>query len=258
MLSGYHAELLTLPQMGTYLTADIGNTLIKVAVWREGNCVASEFFTHAEPFRISPLIEDFHPRRAMICSVGRDTTAILSDLRARIPQVSRLDRSTPLPIDILYDTPETLGADRVAAAIGARSIVGHGNLLVVDAGTAVTFDRLDAENRYLGGNIAPGLAMRLRALAEHTARLPYSPITDTENVPRWGTDTVTALQAGALEGLVGETLHYRSLMPHDTALVLGGGDAAAIARRIPFKTFTSDSLVNTGLYHIMLYNNETE
>ena len=101
----------------------------------------------------------------------------------------------PSGITLGYRTPATLGADRLAAVMGAQSLLPHRTVFVIDAGTCITFDLLLSNGHYLGGNISPGLDMRLRAMHEFTARLPL--ISAEGENPDYGYDTITALRSGA-------------------------------------------------------------
>ena len=93
-------------------------------------------------------------------------------------EVTYLNHLTPIPIRNLYSTPETLGTDRLASVTGAfYEAMKHNNdeptdVLVIDMGTAITYDIIDAAGNYLGGNISPGVAMRLKALHHFTEKLP--------------------------------------------------------------------------------------
>ncbi len=165
--------------MAHYLTIDQGNTEAKIALWND---------SELEEFRMEPAltpnkVSDFAGGRTlagtMYCSVAREDVDILRRLLHLCPRAMRLTPDTHLPIRIDYATPTTLGADRVAAAVGAWADYAGHPILVVDAGTAVTYDYVDAEGTYHGGNIAPGISMELRALHEFTARLPLVPFPKT-------------------------------------------------------------------------------
>lgn len=239
--------------MSTNLTIDRGNTLTKLAVWRGDELVASECFDHDDFPAISAMVERYRPSRAMVCSVAEPATDLVSALTPIVPGgVSMLTHDTPVPLTIGYRTPGTLGVDRIAAAIGAMTVAPGNNLLVIDAGTAVTYDHVTGNGHFAGGNIAPGIAMRLRSLNNFTARLPK--VDRNGELPLWGVDTVTAMRSGAVHGVVAETIYYRSQLPDDTVTVIGGGDGQRIASLLPFKAIREPHLVTLGLNTILNSN----
>jgi len=167
--------------------------------------------------------------------------------------VMNLTASTPLPITIGYDTPETLGVDRIAAAVGAYTLYPGEEVLIADIGTAATYDRLTADGCFAGGNIAPGIGMRLRALSRFTARLPL--IDSKGRTQLFGTSTETAMRSGAVNGIVAEINYYFSQLPKGARLLLAGGWAQDIECRIKeLNPQTVPMLVSIGLNRILSYN----
>ncbi|NJB86975.1 type III pantothenate kinase [Lewinella marina] len=166
-------------------------------------------------------------------------------------QVYALDRSKPLPFASDYRTPETLGQDRIAAVAGTLGTCTTARL-VVDAGSCVTYDLVDATDRYRGGNISPGVNMRLRAMHEQTARLPLVSPGKPEGAV--GRSTGEALQHGGLLGVVyeAEGLYHRLLADHgDLQLVLTGGDAPLLLPYFSVPCVHSPNLVLRGLNQIL-------
>ena len=117
-----------------------------------------------------------------------------------------LSYRSKLPIKIDYETPHTLGMDRVAAVVGARELCGGGPLVVVDAGSCITFDFVTADGEYLGDNISPGLHARLRAIDDYFPRLPR--VEAEGDTPDLGYDTQTAIRSGVILGLKHEIEGY--------------------------------------------------
>jgi type III pantothenate kinase len=134
--------------------------------------------------------------------------AVVNALNRLSKRFVLFDHLTPLPIKNCYQTPETLGHDRIAAAVGAAYLCPGQNLLIVDAGSAVTYDFLSAEQGYLGGNIAPGIKMRLTALNQMTKRLPKVEVEPDALTPLFGKNTKEAMAAGVVRGLVFEVKGY--------------------------------------------------
>ena len=169
----------------------------------------------------------------------------------------QLDTRTPLPVENRYATPETLGKDRLAAAIGAWAQYPGQHCLVVDAGTCLTLDLVTAEGSYLGGNISPGVRMRLRAMHAFTARLPQVDVGAYKAL--LGQSTESALQNGGLLGAVLEIEGLASRLSDSypgLITVLTGGDAAILAERLKSKIFVHLNLVLEGLNKILEYNVE--
>lgn len=233
------------------LTIDRGNTLTKLVVWRDSQLLASECFEHTDHPAMAAMASRYGVERAMICSVADAADDIVCALRTVVPDIELLTADTPLPITLGYHTPATLGVDRIAAACGARALVPDRDILVVDAGTAVTYDYVDASGCFVGGNIAPGIGMRLKSLNRFTARLPQ--VTSQGDTPLWGQSTADAMRTGAVSGVVAETLYYRSHLPETAVVVIGGGDGDMVADRIPFRVIREPHLVTLGLNSILQY-----
>lgn len=205
-----------------YLTMDIGNTAVKWAAF-EGDRLADSGYGMPEA-----LIADAD--RVMACaSGGDDALEQLATLRPDF-EVLRAPYDT-LPIDLDYKTPSTLGADRVAAACGAWSLHPAEASLIIDAGTCITVDYLDADGTYHGGAIMPGLGMSLQALNTFTAKLPLIEL-GADTAPRIpGRTTEESIVAGTLGAtllaLAGYVTIYRQRSPQ-LNVVVTGGDAARL------------------------------
>ena len=165
--------------------------------------------------------------------------------------VFALDRSRPLPFASDYSTPVTLGQDRIAAVAGTLGHIQTARL-VVDAGSCVTLDLVDRYDRYLGGNISPGISMRLRGMHERTARLPLIAPGEVDAVV--GRSTEQALRHGGQLGVVYEIEGlYRRLLPEhpDLRLVLTGGDAPLLLSHFSLEVLHLPHLVLRGLNQIL-------
>lgn len=247
------------------LTIDHGNSRTKLALWREGEM---------RPFAQSALkavdaasLDDFLApayeaapaagkpiNGCCLCSVaGTGDEELRRLLAGRCGRLVVLDpATTPTPLRVDYRTPSTLGADRLAAAVGAWSLSPDApQVFVVDVGTAVTYD-LVSDGTFAGGNIAPGINMRLRALNRYTARLPL--VDSSGEVETWGRDTAMALRAGAVDGVVAEIEFYRRRLLPSAKVILTGGAANLVAPRLSFEAAIVPDLVCLGLNIIMQTN----
>ncbi len=200
-------------------------------------------------------------RAVMQHGIASSTSRPADELRDMLKQAGVADfrilnAQTPVPIGNAYDTPHTLGADRLAAAVGANSLFGRQPCLIFDLGTCLTADFVDGSGVFRGGLIAPGLAMRLRAMHEFTRRLPLVPL-DTENVSLTATNTRQAMLSGAVNGLQFELSGiletYRAEWP-DLRVLLCGGDAPTFESRLKEPIFAVPELVLIGLNTILRYN----
>ena len=204
----------------------------------------------------------------LIIDIGNTVTKMVAfrgdepvdELRANLPfPLLKLSHDTPIPIANRYRTPETLGSDRLAAVVGASSLKPGKDLLIIDAGTCITYEVIDARGNYWGGNIAPGMQMRLKALHEFTARLPL--VEAEGDVPGMGYNTETAIRSGVLRGMKYEIEGYiksmRAKFPH-LLVFLTGGDHINFDPGIKNIIFSDRFIVPRGLNKILDYNEKAK
>ena len=238
--------------MGYNLTIDQGNSSAKVAVWKGNDIVFDAVLKQLGDKEIDEIISRYPISGAMYCSVACDSRDIIAYLQKYGIATLNLSDTTPLPIANAYKTPQSLGRDRIAAAVGAWSNHKGCDILVIDLGTAVTYDVVTADGCYIGGNIAPGVSMRLEALHNYTSRLPL--VDCTGDCPMWGEDTITAIRSGVLNGIVGEINHYKNQLSQSPIVVLTGGNATMIGAMLNFVHEIDHHLVTRGLNCILRYN----
>ena len=232
-------------------TLDIGNTLIKWATFEGSNILRTGLLSQAQ------LSEGKLQELLMACAPDHVLAAVSGSLPHALCHIPTLSPATALPIKVNYNTPQTLGADRVAAAVGAFSLLPpHTPALIIDAGTCITVDYLSADGTYQGGAILPGLSIQFRALHDHTAALP---LVTLDQCTDWdgrtiGKDTLQSLMAGvitstrfALEQFV---LRQRQLDPLLQVFVTGG-DAERVK---PSFSQIVPHLLFFGLNAILNYN----
>ena len=211
------------------LIIDEGNTLCKVAVADGGAIIAQTASPEADAALILQLAERHNINNIISISTRRDKVELPDELKG-IPYTC-LDATTKLPIKINYSTPQTLGRDRIAAAVGAQVLFPASNVLIIDIGTAITIDFLDKNGVYQGGAISPGPEMRAKALNTFTSKLPLVEVPDKSELA--GKSTIDALQFGILNGVWFEIDGYINAYraeTQDVKILITGGAAGIVCR----------------------------
>jgi type III pantothenate kinase len=237
------------------LCIDQGNSSTKVGIFNQNRLIESFSFVDFGKKEVSALLSKFPIESCIISSVVSDNKELKEDLKNRIQFLTELSHETPIPIKNNYSTPETLGKDRLAAVIGASYLKPDQDILVIDAGTAITYDFIDSSHTYKGGNIAPGLTMRLRSLHEFTGRLPK--VEPKIESPLLGNSTETALISGAVYGIVFEIDGYIDALKikyPQLSTFLTGGSTFYFDNKLKNAIFAERNLVLIGLNRILLYN----
>jgi type III pantothenate kinase len=255
-----HLKLLLLfPNFALYTNAmnvifDIGNSSTKVAVYDKWKKKISFRTKHFSCEKIQKMLEPYTLEGAIVSSV-RDIPEFIFDLlTVNIPYVHRLSQESKLPFRNEYETPATLGPDRIAAAAGAFHHFPGKDMLIIDAGSAVTFDFLSGE-AFKGGNISPGLSMRFKALHKFTGKLPL--VSTTEKISSPGRNTVEAISAGVINGLIYEINEYIRTFKKSHAglkVILTGGDSGYLKDKISHSVTYMPDIVIDGLNYILEYN----
>ncbi len=232
---------------------DQGNTSVKVAVFDQKNLVYTYHYKAIGEEELADVLQRYAPGRGILCCVGDFPASLLHRLKRQLNSFIVLDDETPLPIRIQYDTPHTLGKDRIAAAVGAYAAQPGRNLLVIDAGTAVTYDFVSAEGLFEGGNISPGMTTRFRSLHDYTSHLPL--LNEEGDVPPLGYSTETAIRAGVVQGMIRELDSYveEYQKKHNVLAFLTGGHSFYFADKLKSHIFADGNLVLKGLNEILMY-----
>ena len=240
---------------GMDLALDIGNTHIKYGIFRGDHLFASGIFSSVSHQRLLAFAAFHRVKNLIISSVRQENPVNLLRARKYFHTVMELSASTPLPINITYQSKETLGKDRIAAAVGASCLFPDREKLVIDAGSAITIDFVSHQNEFLGGNISPGLHMRFRALHHYTNKLPL--VTKQNQVPLLGTHTQEAIASGVQNGIVFELNHYiekfKARHPK-IAIIITGGDMKFFDNKLKYPIFAESNLVLIGLSKILKFN----
>ena len=251
------------------LCIDQGNSRTKVALMTdEGKMINHFIYKQFSSVDVERLFDLYDITDSIISSVVNIEAAIVNTLHRRSQHFVLFDHMTPVPIVNKYDTPQTLGQDRLAAAVGAKSLCPNENLLIIDAGSALTYDFVSAEGEYLGGNIAPGLKMRFTMLQRMTKKLPLVEVDENELIPLFGKNTRDAIAAGVIRGVAYEVKGYMRTLKeklaaterHSFATYITGGNAPYILNNVRAsrtekrELHYEKHLVLIGLNEILVYN----
>ena len=243
------------------LVLDLGNSYGKIAVCDHDQVVEAASYEKIT----SKEISYFHIRYkglkgVIISSVVNYSREIIDYLSNLYDTCIELNHSTPTPLVNRYLTPETLGYDRIAAAVGAYTIYPGKNVLVIDAGTAITYDLVTSKGEFLGGNISQGVEIRFKSLNKYTTRLPH--LERPEKVPPLvGSSTGEAIQSGIINGLLFEMDGFIEAISQKypkLQVVLTGGDANYFVGKLKNSIFVDPNLNLIGLNRILEHNAESE
>ncbi|MDR0558645.1 MAG: type III pantothenate kinase [Prevotellaceae bacterium] len=234
------------------LIIDIGNSRSKIFAVESDKpkIVYSAIYENPDDlkkvFTLYPQI-----RNGIYSATGHVDGNMTDFLNAKLDKLIRFTSEIPVPIKNSYKTPETLGSDRLATAVGANLFFPDTNLVIFDFGTAITVDFVDADGSFTGGNISPGLSVRFKALNCYTNSLPL--LSPPEKITEIGTCTKTAIEAGVVHGIIGETMYYIKKYP-SRKIIFTGGDAFYFARQIKCPIFVFSNSAVFGLNKILIHN----
>lgn len=239
------------------LAIDIGNTSCKIGIninhifTSFSNCSFKEL-----PQKVISYLDQYDVKAVAICSVSSDVTVLLDQISQRVP-VFEINQNIQLPFTNNYSSA-TLGNDRMALVAGALGMEQEpSNILIIDAGTCVTYDFIDKEKNYYGGAISPGLHMRFKSLHTFTSKLPLiEPEVDT---PVLGNSTERSIRSGVQHGLSmeidGMIDHYKTNYKN-LKVFLTGGDASLLSGLVKNRFFASPYLMLHGICNLYLFNNK--
>ena len=241
------------------LIIEQGNSATKVAVYDQDNIVFMSNYKDFKEADISQLFNQYPLINGIFSTVIEHNKALITCLENQLTRFFFFDEKLRLPIEVSYQTPETLGRDRIAVAVGANFLQPQKDVLVIDAGTAITFEVVEAPGIYLGGNISPGVIARFHALNRHTKRLPL--VEEREIVPLLGTSTETAILSGVVRGIVFEMDGYINELQNKYSglyVFLTGGHTFYFEKRLKNAIFADKKLALIGLNRILEYNIEKQ
>ncbi|MDR3704826.1 MAG: type III pantothenate kinase [Paludibacteraceae bacterium] len=237
------------------LCIDQGNTRTKTALFEGVSLLEASVIEPLDKNHLEKIFKRNHIQNTILSSVKEFDSELIKFLQKKSDTFIELTHTTPLPITNGYETPETLGKDRLAAVMGAYSLAPHKPILVIDAGTAITFDFINDHGVYLGGTISPGLEMRGKSLHHFTHKLPL--VSLTGEAPLQGKNTEQAIRSGIINGLLFEINGYiqgLKVQYPELLIFLTGGDTFFFENKLKNVIFAEENLVLIGLNSIINYN----
>ena len=240
------------------LIVDVGNTFVKFAVFKHNELI------HKASFEVSEFASNYelirhefpHVEACIISSVGRLSKAQIAIIKDDL-EVFELNHKAKLPFKNLYKTPETLGVDRIALASASVKQFPENNVLIIDAGTCITYDFVSDKNAYLGGAISPGIRLRYQALHNLTANLPLLKKDQPKTII--GDTTESSIHSGVVIGVVkeidGVIDHYKA-GHQDLTVILTGGDAKFLSNQLKNSIFANSNFLLEGLNFILEFNSK--
>lgn len=233
------------------LVIDIGNTAIKTGLFQGDKLLEKQH--HKSVNDLKQLINAREPLNVIVSSTGKE---LFEDEEWDQVNILKVNPNLDFPFKVKYATPDTLGADRLAAVAGAKGFFPEENVLVIDIGTCLTYDFLSEEGVYYGGAISPGVEMRFKAMKHFTSRLPEISVPDSFP-DLTGDSTVNSMKSGVMNGL----LHEMQGMINEyldrygkLKIILTGGRAYLFEKKIKGPIFAAPDLVLIGLNVILQYN----
>lgn len=236
------------------LIIDIGNSSAKLAVIEE-NIILKKITCTGKSItsNVKKLRKEYTIKNCIISSVSKFDMTKLKGFEG-INNVIQLNHHTKIPFVNEYNSPSTLGVDRIALASAAITNFPKQNVLVIDAGTCLTYDFISSNNEFLGGAISPGIVLRYKSLHDYTANLPRLEQDQYELI---GKDTESAIHSGVLNGLIQEIdgvigqykKNYQNL-----TVVLTGGDTNFLAKKLKSTIFANPNFLLEGLNSILIHN----
>ena len=238
------------------LVIDVGNSLVKLAVFKDDELLSKAAIKPDGLKRhIDSLIEE-HPtmQKAIISSVGKLKASHLKYIEDHF-EVFQIQLSVNLPFKNSYKTPKTLGLDRIALVSASIQQYPYNNVLIIDAGTCITYDFVTSDNEYLGGAISPGIQMRYQSLHNLTANLPLLNLEVPENIT--GNSTNDCMHSGVVFGVIKEidgVIEEYQEKYKDLTVILTGGDANFLSKQLKSSIFANSNFLLEGLNFILQIN----
>ena len=240
------------------LIIDIGNTATKLAVFQLDKIKEVQTVSTVDlVFEVEKLLKKFPTiTQGLLCAVKTISNFEIETLQKLVP-IKILDTTFPMPFNNCYDTPLTLGVDRLALMAAAVNQYPKRNVLVIDAGSCITFDFMDADHNYLGGAISPGIEMRYKSFEAFTSNLPL--LQKTLPSQHIGSSTKASIHSGINYGVLheieGAIKEYQNKYP-DLTVILTGGDSDFLCKQFKISIFANSNFLLEGLNFLLEFNSK--
>ncbi len=236
------------------LIVDLGNTFQKIALIENDIIIDILQFEHINESDLEIIDKKYKPQKAILSSVIENDNAVKHWLKNHY-QYFEVNSSSKLPFINDYETKQTLGTDRIAAVTGARKYISQGNLLVIQAGSCITFDFIDSNNHYQGGSISPGIKMKLEALHNFTGKLPLIKYKEIDYL--CGKNTEESILAGVIQGTTAEIngmINNYEEKYSQISIIITGGAIKYFEKSLKNINFAVPNLVIIGLNILLELN----
>ncbi len=243
------------------IVADFGNTSVKLGLV-ENNSIKEVFrfdSHHIDFEKFKSVIDDADPEIICYLSVIHIDNRMIDWLHQTGGKVIHFTHSMPLPFDVLYHPVSSLGIDRLAGVVGARTMFPESDLLIIQAGTCITYDLYFAGKGYIGGAISPGLGIRNKALHAFTYQLPLIEADSDGNAEIIANNTNGSLLSGIYNGSLFEIrgfIDYAHQLSDNLKIIMSGGDMIYFVKKIKSLIFANPNLTLSGLIEIIKLNEE--
>jgi len=237
------------------LVIDIGNSKIKTAIFKDGLLLEKNSFLNEDLiFSLQTISKKYNITNTILSSVGALDMKEINEIK-NLFDVHVLNQETKLPFINKYTTPHSLGVDRIALVAAAINKYSNKSILIIDAGSCITYDFVNEKKEYFGGAISPGIEMRYKSLNTFTANLPK--LTLIDEVPLIGNSTNNAIHHGVLNGVIQEIegiIDQYKAKNQKLTIVLTGGDTIFLAKNIKSTIFANPNFLLEGLNSILIHN----
>jgi type III pantothenate kinase len=236
------------------LVIDIGNTLLKAAIFKNNLLIVSIEFKDNFELNIESVLDKYPITHSIVSNVSNFNEGLNYLLSIRTKQILFYE-SIKIPFTNSYSTISTLGKDRIALVSAASKEFSKENVLIIDLGSCITYDFKNSKNYYLGGSISPGIHMRYKSLNDYTANLP---LLNFKNITNFvGKSTEESIHSGVVNGVVQEvngTISQYKDEFKEIKIILTGGDSKFLLKKIKNTIFAHSNFLLVGLNFLVESN----
>lgn len=238
------------------LIVDIGNTCLKIALFEKNNLIEKSYLLDNYLDNIKNILSKNPVENSIVSNVGEINDELISVLNDNTDLVL-FKNILKLPFKNTYSSKETLGQDRIALVSSASFQFPDENVLIIDAGTCITYDFKNHNNEYIGGGISPGIKMRFKSLNLFTSKLPLIDFFDDFELI--GNNTKESLISGVVNGT---TMEIDGIIQQycdkfkNIRIILTGGDSKFLLKRIKNTIFADQNFLTKGLNYLLEANIE--